>query len=266
MSSIGSGPSSSRHPIFAMNDDCGRRGEGAVRGDFTTRPELVGSFGMVSSTHWLASAVGMRMLELGGNAFDAAVATGFTLQIVEPHLNGPGGDVPIIFQRADADEPTVLCGQGVAPKAAAIDRFRELGLKLVPGTGLFAGGGAGVVRRLDVALARSWYTAAAHCSGAVDRLRPKWLSAVAGDCSDDRGDPRSLHRRLAEFGRGLVAERSSASAGRALLNAFDCRHLSAHSGGGRGTKRRSRGADRGSTKGVLPRLRCRGDRSLLSHV
>jgi gamma-glutamyltranspeptidase/glutathione hydrolase len=104
--------------------------------DFTTRPELIGSFGMVSSTHWLASAAGMRMLELGGNAFDAAVATGFTLQIVEPHLNGPGGDVPIIFQRADADEPTVLCGQGVAPEAATIDRFRDLGLMLVPGTGL----------------------------------------------------------------------------------------------------------------------------------
>ncbi len=103
---------------------------------FTTRPEIVGSFGVVSSTHWLASAVGMRAMELGGNAFDAAVATGFTLQIAEPHLNGPGGDVPIIFQRADADEPTVLCGQGVAPAGATIERFRELGLLLIPGTGL----------------------------------------------------------------------------------------------------------------------------------
>ncbi len=103
---------------------------------FTTRPEIVGSFGAVTSTHWLASAVGMRALELGGNAFDAAVATGFTLQIVEPHLNGPGGDVPIIFHRADAEEPEVLCGQGVAPAAATIERFQDLGLLLVPGTGL----------------------------------------------------------------------------------------------------------------------------------
>ena len=63
-----------------------------------TRPELTGDFGMVASTHWLASAVGMSMLERGGNAFDAAVAAGFTLQVVEPHLNGPGGEVPMLVR------------------------------------------------------------------------------------------------------------------------------------------------------------------------
>src|ERR687886_1301175 len=93
---------------------------------------------MVASTHWLASAAGMATLEAGGNAFDAAVAAGFTLQVVEPHLNGPGGEVPIVFWSAEAGEPRVLCGQGVAPAAASIERFRELGLDLVPGTGLLA--------------------------------------------------------------------------------------------------------------------------------
>src|SRR3546814_4838191 len=57
--------------------------------EFTTRPEIQGTFGVVSSTHWLASQVAMGVLEKGGNAFDAAVAGGFMLQIVEPHLNGP---------------------------------------------------------------------------------------------------------------------------------------------------------------------------------
>jgi len=66
---------------------------------FTTRPELRGTFGMVASTHWLASAAGMAVLERGGNAFDAAVATGLTLQVVEPHLNGPGGDLRRSFPR-----------------------------------------------------------------------------------------------------------------------------------------------------------------------
>ena len=105
---------------------------------FTTRPELRGTFGMVASTHWLASAAGMAVLERGGNAFDAAVAAGFTLQVVEPHLNGPGGDLPAVFWAADRGEPLVLCAQGVSPAAATIERFRELGHDLVPGTGVLA--------------------------------------------------------------------------------------------------------------------------------
>ena len=105
---------------------------------FTTRPELRGTFGMVTSTHWLASAAGMAVLELGGNAFDAAVATGFTLQVVEPHLNGPGGDLPALLWPAGG-EPVVLCAQGPAPRAATIAHYRdELGLSLVPGTGPLA--------------------------------------------------------------------------------------------------------------------------------
>ncbi|HEV8686578.1 MAG TPA: gamma-glutamyltransferase family protein [Gaiellaceae bacterium] len=105
---------------------------------FTTRPELHGTYGMVASTHWLASAAGMRLLEAGGNAFDAAAAAGFVLQIVEPHLNGPGGDLPIVLYSVDRDEVIVVCGQGPAPAAATIERYRELGLELIPGTGLLA--------------------------------------------------------------------------------------------------------------------------------
>ncbi|TFV89720.1 gamma-glutamyltransferase family protein [Blastococcus sp. CT_GayMR20] len=109
---------------------------------FTTRPELAGTFGMVASTHWLASAAGMAVLEAGGNAFDAAVAAGFTLQVVEPHLNGPGGEVPILFARGgsdpDAGRPVLLSGQGIAPAGATIEAFEQLGLDLVPGTGLLA--------------------------------------------------------------------------------------------------------------------------------
>ncbi len=105
---------------------------------FTTRPEIDGTFGVVASTHWIATAVGMAMLEKGGNAFDAAVATAFTLQVVEPHLNGPGGDAPLIVYDVRRGKPEVICGQGPAPAAATIAHYRREGLDLVPGTGLLA--------------------------------------------------------------------------------------------------------------------------------
>ncbi len=105
---------------------------------FTTRPEIKGTFGVCASTHWLASAAGMGMLERGGNAFDAAVCAGLVLQVAEPHLNGPGGDMPLILHDTKRGETKVICGQGTAPAGATIGHYRGLGLDIVPGTGLLA--------------------------------------------------------------------------------------------------------------------------------
>lgn len=105
---------------------------------FTTRPEIDGTFGVVASTHWIATAVGMGALERGGNAFDAAVATAFTLQVVEPHLNGPGGDVPVLLYDVRKGKPELICGQGPAPAGATIAHYKSEGLDMVPGTGLLA--------------------------------------------------------------------------------------------------------------------------------
>ncbi|KZX93093.1 MULTISPECIES: gamma-glutamyltransferase family protein [unclassified Sulfitobacter] len=105
---------------------------------FTTRPEIRGSFGVTTSTHWIASTVGFGILEKGGNAFDAAAAAGFVLQVVEPHLNGPAGDLPIIFHDAEKKATKVVCAQGVSPAAAKLEHFEELGLKLIPGSGLLS--------------------------------------------------------------------------------------------------------------------------------
>jgi gamma-glutamyltranspeptidase/glutathione hydrolase len=105
---------------------------------FTTRPQLAGTFGMVASTHWLASAAGLAALEQGGNAFDAAVAAGLVLQVVEPHMNGLGGEAPVIGFDASCGEVFVLDGQGPAPAAATLQAFTGFGLDLVPGTGLLA--------------------------------------------------------------------------------------------------------------------------------
>ncbi|MDN3987603.1 gamma-glutamyltransferase family protein [Zwartia vadi] len=103
---------------------------------FTTRPEIVGTFGVVSSTHWLASQTAMSILERGGNAFDAAVAGGFVLQVVEPHLNGPGGEVPLMLWSEKEQRMRVICGQGCAPALATPEYFQQKGLELIPGIGL----------------------------------------------------------------------------------------------------------------------------------
>lgn len=113
---------------------------------FTTRPDLAGTVGMVASTHWLATASAQAVLERGGNAFDAAVAGAFVLHVVEPHLNGPGGDLAAVFATAAApDAPTVLMGQGPAPAGATVAHLRAEGLDLVPGSGALAAAVPGAV-------------------------------------------------------------------------------------------------------------------------
>ena len=113
---------------------------------FTTRPTLEGHFGMAASTHWLATATSQAVLERGGNAFDAAVAGAFVLHVVEPHLNGPGGDMTGIFATdAEPSRPQVMMGQGPAPAAATIEHLRGEGLDMVPGSGALAAAVPGAV-------------------------------------------------------------------------------------------------------------------------
>ena len=103
---------------------------------FTTRPELIGTLGLVASTHWLSSQSGMDILERGGNAFDAAVAAAFVLQVVQPEQNGPGGEVPILGHNVRTGESFVVDGQGPAPAGLTGAALRELGVTYVPQDGL----------------------------------------------------------------------------------------------------------------------------------
>jgi len=112
---------------------------------FTTRPDLRGTFGMVATTHWTASACAQAVLERGGNAFDAAVAAAFVLHLVEPHLNGPGGDMTALVATAEDPTPKVLVGQGPAPAGATLEHFAAEGLDLVPGAGGLAAAVPGAV-------------------------------------------------------------------------------------------------------------------------
>jgi gamma-glutamyltranspeptidase/glutathione hydrolase len=162
---------------------------------FTTRPELSGTFGMVASTHWLASAAGMAVLERGGNAFDAAVAAGFALQVVEPHMNGPGGDLPLLLW--DGSRVRVVCGQGPAPAAATIEAYRERGYDLVPGVGPYAACVPGAfdawltllrdhgtwefadVVAYAIGYARDGFPATSGIISAIARIDPAWNVSAA---------------------------------------------------------------------------------------
>src|SRR4051794_15895281 len=198
---------------------------------FTTRPELSGTFGMVASTHWLASAAGMAVLEGGGNAFDAAVATGLALQVVEPHLNGPGGDLPVLLW--DGSAVQVLCGQGPAPAAASVAGYRKLGLELVPGTGPLAAcvPGAfdgwmlllrdfgtwelGDVLRYAIGYARDGFPALPNIVAAISRvealLRDEWTTSAELWLPCPRPGAQLRNLALAETYERIVQEAHGAT-------------------------------------------------------
>jgi gamma-glutamyltranspeptidase/glutathione hydrolase len=178
---------------------------------FTTRPTLRGSFGMVASTHWLATASGQAVLERGGNAFDAAVAAGFVLHLVEPHLNGPGGDMNAIIAAAD-QPPRVVVGQGPAPEGATIEHYVAEGLTEVPGAGALAAAVPGSViawlrlledhgtmELADVLSFALHYARAGHAIGATaartiermsDHFREHWAGSASLWLRDGRA-PRA---------------------------------------------------------------------------
>ena len=158
---------------------------------------------MVASTHWLASAAGMQLLERGGNAFDAAVAAGFVLQVVEPHLNGPGGDLPIILYSSERDDVLVVCGQGPPPAAATTDRFarararprprnrparqRACRVRSTPGFGCCSSSGRHRLRDVlepAIGYARDGHPVlprVARAIAAVESTVPRRLAHVGGD-------------------------------------------------------------------------------------
>jgi len=105
---------------------------------FTTRPTLRGYGGAVCAGHYLATAIGARTLADGGNAADAACAMGLALHVLEPHMNGIAGEVPVLYYEAASDRVHAISGQGVAPARATIDAFSELDLDRIPGSGFLA--------------------------------------------------------------------------------------------------------------------------------
>ena len=228
---------------------------------FTTRPEIKGTFGVAASTHWLATAVAMRTLERGGNAFDAAVACAFTLQVVEPHLNGPGGEVPLILWSAKERRARVLCGQGTAPakaSIAAVPRARPQARSRAPACCRPRVPGAfdawmQLLRDYGTLPLREVLEPAMHYASAR-------LPAGAAHLPGDRRGGEAVPRALAELRRGLFA---GPEAGLAFHEQETrSRPMSACSAKPR-QRCRPRAADREGARRLVSRLRRRGDPPLL---
>lgn len=223
-----------------------------------TRPPLQGSFGAVASTHWLASSSGMSVLERGGNAADAAATAGFVLHVVEPHLNGPGGDLPAIV-RVPGHEPRVLAGQGPTPAAATIERMRAEGIEHIPGTGLLAAVVPGAVPAWLTLLRDhgTWAPAdvlayaielaerghrvlprvARTIAGRAEFFREHWAASAelwtspAPEPWDVIRNPTlaGTYRRLADAGRGLSREAACDAAIAAWSEGFVAEAIDRHS-------------------------------------
>jgi len=100
-----------------------------------TRPVIMGTRGCVASSHYLATLAGFEILQAGGNAIDAAVATGLALHVAEPHMNGIGGEAPIILYCTKEKRTVAVSGQGTAPRRATLDYFRKEKIDVIPGDG-----------------------------------------------------------------------------------------------------------------------------------
>ena len=208
----------------------------------------------------------MGILEKGGNAFDAGVATAFTLQVVEPHLNGPGGDVPIIVHDIKRGRTEVICGQGPAPAGATIAHYRSEGLEMVPGTGLLAAcvpgtfeswmlllRDYGTLRLRDVlepaiAYARDGYPLVERASATIQTVeqmfRKHWpTSAAVYLPNNEVPKPGTLftNKTLSETYARILKEAESAGADRVAQ--IEAR-----------------------AQGLVARLRRRGDRQILPHA
>lgn len=99
------------------------------------RPVVMARNGSVASGHYLASLAGVKVLQEGGNAVDAALAAAFVMTVVRPETCGPGGDLFALVHMKNAGKVEALNASGPAPAKATIERFRGKGLDAIPVSG-----------------------------------------------------------------------------------------------------------------------------------
>ena len=120
-----------------------------------TRSVVLARNGIVATSQPLASAAGLRVLQQGGNAIDAAVTAAAVLAVVEPTMNGVGGDLfAIVYDAEDQEQSRGLNASGRAPAAATLDEFRRRKLDEIPYRGVLSVSVPGVVDGWNELLAK----------------------------------------------------------------------------------------------------------------
>ena len=160
------------------------------------RPLMTGTTHMASTGHYLATAASFRILEQGGNATDAGVAAGLTLNVTLPQYTSLGGVAPIIVHDAAKGETVSISGLGRWPQAASIDYFnRNHDGQLPPG----------VLRTVTPAAADAWLTALKlYGTMTFEEVVTPALEIAEGGFPI----PESLHRALEREGDKLVHDES----------------------------------------------------------
>lgn len=129
----------------------GDRPSGNLRG---TRSPAVGRHGMIATSQSLASAAGLKVLQDGGNAIDAAVTAAAVLAVIEPSMNGIGGDLLAIVYDAKTRKVYGLDSTGRSAYAATPEEFKKRGITEMPGRGVLTVDVPGVVEGWDQLLKR----------------------------------------------------------------------------------------------------------------
>src|ERR1041385_7239534 len=105
---------------------------GFSQGRHTARSMVITKYGIVATSHTLASQAGAEILRSGGSAVDAAIAANATMGVIEPMMNGIGGDLFAIYWDAKSGKLYGLNSSGWAPQALTLDHLKAKGLKEIP--------------------------------------------------------------------------------------------------------------------------------------
>lgn len=129
-------------------------GDRPAKNPQATRSVVLARNGIIATSQPLASAAGLRVLMDGGNAIDAAVTAAAVLSVVEPTMNGIGGDLFAIVYDAKTKTVRALNASGRAPAAATPEEFKRRGLNAIPYRGELSVSVPGVVDGWNELLAR----------------------------------------------------------------------------------------------------------------